>query len=440
MTSPLSVLANTRDPAVVDLLNDAQIIALAGMLRPKLNKYIPHTPTLRQKQFLLLDCEEAGYGGAAGGGKSDVLLMGALQHVDVPGYAALLLRRTYADLEKPGALIPRSHQWLRNTDAHWNGQKRQWNFPSGAVLDFGYLDNEKDLDNYQSSEYQYVGFDELTQFEDENWYTYLFTRTRRLLSMGVPLRMRFATNPGGRGEDWVYNRFLAAGLDYGRVFIHAKLEDNPHIDQESYDKNLRKAAPTTYQQLRNGVWGVKKPGTFFRKNWFKIVGALPSNIQLIRSWDLAATKNATSAWTAGALMGQSDGDLYIAHMERLRGDPGEVERQVKQTANTDGFGVEIHIEQEGGSGGPNTLYRYQHLLFGYAVYPFHPKEDKTTRANPVSAAARAGNVYLLSGAWIGEFLKEYEAFPNGFKDQVDCVSAGYKVLSTQVEANIRKLR
>src|SRR5881628_3457440 len=84
-----------------------------GKLYPPLATYCPLTyssPGLHenvpQATFLLLDCEEAFYGGAVGGGKSAALLMAALQFVDVPGYRALILRRTFAQLSKGDALIP----------------------------------------------------------------------------------------------------------------------------------------------------------------------------------------------------------------------------------------------------------------------------------------------------------------------------------------------
>ena len=41
--------------------------------------------------------DQIGYGGAAGGGKSEALLMAALQYIDTPSYAALLLRRSFRD-------------------------------------------------------------------------------------------------------------------------------------------------------------------------------------------------------------------------------------------------------------------------------------------------------------------------------------------------------
>ena len=77
-----------------------------------LTRWVPHSPTPKQAEFLACQAKEVFYGGAAGGGKSDALLMAALAYVDVPGYAALLLRRTFADLSLPGALMDRAHQWL----------------------------------------------------------------------------------------------------------------------------------------------------------------------------------------------------------------------------------------------------------------------------------------------------------------------------------------
>ena len=117
---------------------------------PPLARYCPNLPTVSTPQalFLLLDCREAFYGGAAGGGKSDALLMAALQFVDVPGYAALLLRRTYAELEKADGLIPRAEEWLAGTDARRLDGGKKWVFPSGARLEFGHVQDEGDRFNY----------------------------------------------------------------------------------------------------------------------------------------------------------------------------------------------------------------------------------------------------------------------------------------------------
>ena len=123
---------------------------LAAFLTPKMTKYIKEAPTAKQTAFLLLDdVYEVFFGGAAGGGKSSTILMGALQYVDVPDYAALIVRSTYKDLSEPGAIMDRSKKWLMGTDAKWNDKDKIWTFPSGAKLVFGHLDSPTSHYNFQ---------------------------------------------------------------------------------------------------------------------------------------------------------------------------------------------------------------------------------------------------------------------------------------------------
>lgn len=442
-----SVINELRDASIVDTLSDRQIEEWMPGLYPKWTKYIPHIPTPQQWAFLLLDCREAMYGGAVGGGKSDALLMAALQYVDVPGYAALLLRRSFADLEKAGALIPRSHEWLGGTDAHWQGDRKRWVFPSGATLEFGYCDHDTHLNSYQGGAWQFVGFDELTQFM-LRWYTYIgFSRVRKLAGVNVPVRTRGATNPGGEGHDWVKQRFLVSGPSRGRVFIPAKLEDNPHLDTEDYDKSLDELDPTLKAQLRHGDWETLPPGDFFNRDWIHIIDEheAPPNLRWSRSWDIAATKNRTSAYTAGVKFSVRDGSAYVSNVRRQRGDPGETETMIKHTAEVDGKQVVILIEQEGGSGGINTIWRYQRtVLFGYNVIAYKPRMDKLLRARPLSATARYGGLYVIRSAngdnsWIEPYIQELHSFPNGFKDQVDASSQAFDHLTTTPEPRVRSL-
>src|SRR5499427_10527414 len=104
---------------------------------PTLEMLWPHLRTASAKQaaFLSLDCLEAGYGGAAGGGKSDALLAAALQYVDVPGYAALILRRSFSDLALPGAAMARSKEWLTGR-AKRNEREKTWALQASASLTF----------------------------------------------------------------------------------------------------------------------------------------------------------------------------------------------------------------------------------------------------------------------------------------------------------------
>lgn len=217
-------------------------------------RYCPHHPTPRQAAFLAASLvkREVMFGGAAGGGKSDALLMAALMYVHVPGYSAIIFRKTYSDLALPGAIMDRSREWLTNTDAVWNDQRKTWSFPSGATLAFGYLQHAGDELRYQGAEFQYVAFDEVTQFEQKP-YTYLFSRLRRVEGVDIPIRMVCATNPGGVGHYWVNKRFRINRTP-SRTFIPSKLADNPHLDRAEYELSLGELDDTLRRQLLDGDW------------------------------------------------------------------------------------------------------------------------------------------------------------------------------------------
>jgi len=194
---------------------------------------------------------------------SDCILMCALQYVDVPDYNALIIRRTYADLEKPDAIMDRAKKWMAPWahEVKWSEKKRKFTFPSGATISFGYLSGKGDLDQYQGAQYQFVGFDELTQFE-EDCYLYLFSRIRRTEGTASPGRMRAASNPGGIGAKWVKQRFLES-KDKDRCFIQAGVKDNPHLVYEEYVKMLSVLDETTRRQLLDGDWEVQKTGLVY---------------------------------------------------------------------------------------------------------------------------------------------------------------------------------
>lgn len=412
-----------------------------------MTRYIPHKPFPKQAAFLLLNCREAFYGGAAGGGKSDALLMAALQYVDVPGYAALMLRRTFAELSKPKALMDRAFEWLTNTDARWKDSIKTWEFPSGATLSFGYMAGPHDHMQYQSAEYQYVAFDELTHFT-ESQYRYLFSRLRRLEGVNVPLRMRSASNPGGPGHEWVRQRFVDAPKGSGCVFIPATMDENTSLDRDEYEASLNELDPVTRAQLRLGDWTVRPQGNMFKREWFEVIepDEVPTEgIKWVRFWDLAGTEDnghSAQACTAGVKMGlTSRGKFIVADVRRDRQDPPGVEQMLKGTASQDGRGVAIRQEQEPGSAGKFVVQDFARKLQGYDYQGLPASGSKEERARPFSAAGYNGLVAVVRGPWNGAYFDEIEAFPGeGFtRDQVDASSGAHQYLTTpaHVKKNVR---
>jgi hypothetical protein len=144
------------------------------------------------------------YGGAAGGGKSEYLLMDPLKWIKNKNFRAILFRNSYPELMR--SLVPRSFNYYPALGGKFNKSDFQWKFPSGAVIDFGYLDLETDMYKYKSAEYAWIGFDELTHFT-EDAYKYMMSRNRCPDPM-IPKRIRSATNPGGKGHAWVKARFI----------------------------------------------------------------------------------------------------------------------------------------------------------------------------------------------------------------------------------------
>ena len=404
-------------------------------------------PTIPQGFFLGIPVREMLYGGAAGGGKSLALLLSALQFADVPGYSALLLRRTFTDLKQPGALIPLSFELLMGTGAEWKPVDHRWIFPNSATLTFGFMQSERDKYQYQSSAFQFVGFDELTQFT-ESQYRYLFSRLRRLKGFNVPIRMRAATNPGNAGHEWVRKRFVDScnpmdrsgrirlSRDCQRAYIPAKLDDNPYLDKDSYLEALAEMDIVTRSQLLHGDWDIRPEGNLFKREWFEIVQQAPSQLEhIVRYWDFAASEKLNTGgdpdWTAGIKMGVTpERVFYLMDVQRFQGTPATIKKRVAQTAALDGMGVKVWIEQEGGSAGADVIDTYRRFVLpGFECRGERPTGDKVSRASLFSAACEAGDVKLVRGHWNSDWLDELCAFPAvAHDDQVDASDGAHRQL------------
>lgn len=255
--------------------------------------FCPHQPWPKQQLFLSLTCKEAFYGGAAAGGKSEALLMAALQYVHIPGYAALILRKDTQRLRLAGGLIPRSFEWFSNSDAQWKAQDRRWTFPTSgapASISFGYLRESQDKYRYGSSEFQYIAFDELTEFPEDD-YLYLFSRLRKRTDLAAPLRMRSASNPGNLGHAWVLRRFIPASARQGdasedvywhagRAYVPARIRDNPAINEAEYRESLQHLPPIERERLMNGDWTIRAEGVI-RADWLMRYDACDQRLDLL---------------------------------------------------------------------------------------------------------------------------------------------------------------
>lgn len=407
------------------------------------NPFIPIIPTRRQQLFLTYSAREVLYGGAAGGGKSCALLAAALQYVETPGYNALLLRRTFSDLYLADALIPMSHEWLSGKAAKWDGQKHKWTFPSGAVLQFGYLEIENDKYRYQGSAWSFVGFDELTQFT-ETQYQYLFSRTRKREELNVPLRNRSASNPGGVGHEWVKKRFIdadnrAAG---NRVFVSARLEDNQYLAQQEYDRSLQELDPVTRAQLRTGDWDVCADGVF-KREWFRYYKRdgdfyrlmTGNSDRLVTVDDCSRFAICDIAGTEKTPAGGSDPDytvvqiwdltptydLILVDQWRGRCETPDVEDKIVQFTRKHDCG-EVWVEKNGiGLGVMQTVRRR-----GVPVRALKAKGSKLQRSQTVQCRMEGHTVFFPHSApWLDAMELELLQFTGDGKlhdDQADCLS------------------
>ena len=224
-------------------------------------------PHKRQEAFSQLPDSifEALYGGAAGGGKSEELLMLPIIRgfYKEPRFKGILFRRTFPELESE--IIIRSREWYPLTGAKYNEERKRWTFPSGAIMQFGHIEYEEDVRKYDTAEYNYVAYDELTSFT-EMQYTYISKTRCRSSNSRLPAIVRSATNPGNIGHAWVRDYFIKPA-PYGtiiidkttklkRIFIQSLAEDNPYLmeNDPGYVNRLDSLPEAEKQAKRYGHW------------------------------------------------------------------------------------------------------------------------------------------------------------------------------------------
>ena len=240
---------------------------------------------ITEKQDLFIDsiAFETLFGGAAGGGKSYGQLIDAfLYALKYKKSKQIIFRRTFPDLEK--SLIRTSLEIYPREVATYNSSKHVWNFKNGSIIDFAYIDNEKDVYQYQSAEYDVIRFDELTHFT-EFMYTYMISRCRG--ANPYPKHIKSSTNPGGIGHSWVKARFIDIGepnvihkfKEGTRIFIPSLIQDNMFLlDRDpDYVTRLDNLPEKERKALKFGDWDIFD-GQFFTEFNRKIHVCTPFEI------------------------------------------------------------------------------------------------------------------------------------------------------------------
>jgi len=230
-----------------------------------------------QTQFLAASEREVFYGGARGGGKSYAMLVDPLRYCSKAQHRALLIRRTMPELRD---LIQKSQLLYSKAfpGAKWREQEKEWRFPSGAKIEFGYAENMTDVLRYQGQSYTWIGIDELPQYPSPDIYNFLRSSLRSV-DPEIPVYLRATGNPGNIGSQWVREMFVEpaepnSAFDVGidtpngkkyitRRFIPAKLQDNPYLMQtDDYYIMLASLPEVQRKQFLDGDWDAYEDSAF----------------------------------------------------------------------------------------------------------------------------------------------------------------------------------
>ena len=297
-------------------------------------------PNPRQREFLACEKKYVAFGGARGGGKSwAVRTKAKLLALRYPGIRLLLVRRTYQELEANHIRFLR--QELAGL-AEYRATARQFVFPNGSVLDFGYCAADGDMDRYQGAEYDVIFLDEATQLKEE-WLRQ-FTACLRGVNE-FPKRLYYTCNPGGPGHAYIKRLFIDRAFRDGEdpadyVFIPAKVYDNQVLMQRDpgYLKRLEALPPARRRAHLEGDWNVYEgqvfaewrddPAHYADGKWTHVIEpfGIPDTWRVYRSFDFGYAKPFSVGWWAVDF----DGRLYRI-LELYGCVPGEPDTGVRWT-------------------------------------------------------------------------------------------------------------
>lgn len=223
------------------------------------NQTIRLTASRKQGKFFFDQHRYVAYGGARGGGKSWAIRINAINlAVKYPGIVQVIVRRSYPELRENH--INEFLKFLPKEYRKYNDSRKEMTIYNGSVIKFRYCANDRDLDNFQGTEFDILYIDEGTHFTEEQF------RAMDACVRGVnpyPKRTYITCNPGGVGHSWVKRLFVDRAYkdeereeDYS--FIQATVYDNKALmkAQPDYVKNLENLPAKRREAWLYGKWDI----------------------------------------------------------------------------------------------------------------------------------------------------------------------------------------
>jgi len=266
---------------------------------------MPHPENIPQIMAYVSEANILYYGGAAGGGKSDLLLgLATTAHKK-----SIIFRREFPQLRE---LVDRSAEILEGTGAHYTQTYTRWTgIPGGRRLEFGAVQHEKDREKYKGRPHDLKGFDEIPDFTEEQ-FRFLIAWNRST-DPNQRCRVVCAGNPPTYAEgEWVIRYWAPwlsddhanpaapgelrwfASLDgqdvevssgepfrhrgevirpLSRTFIPSRIRDNPYLRDTGYEATLQSLPEPLRSQLLFGEFMRKlpdRPQQIIPTEWVKI--------------------------------------------------------------------------------------------------------------------------------------------------------------------------
>lgn len=399
------------------------------------------------------------------------LMLETTRFLHIPNFYVVVFRNTYKQIMQADGLWDRASYIYPLLGGKPERQHLRWRFPSGARVEFSYLESKSDALKYKGSAFAVIMFDQVEEISEEAFF-YMVSRNRSM--SGINGYIRAGCNPDpdswlARFIEWWIDQesgfpieersgklrwFVRVGdeiiwfdnredaLQLARqtnpslpedvittiprsvTFIPATVYDNQALLQKDPEYLARLLSlPTVEQQrLLHGNWKIRPAaGTFFNRTWFEVVDTVPREGYDCRFWDFASTmpssKNKDPDETAAVKARYCDGKFYILDVITARGGPAEIEELFLQVTYADaqenertGIPYMVRWEEEPGSAGKREGYRYVTMLQGIDAAGIPPVHSKEIRAKPLATQAKNGNVKILRADWNERFLTQMHHF------------------------------